>query len=400
HPLWLPRRPVAARYHEGCGCTMSTTLDPTESGAQTAAAPVATIPVATTVAPVAPAPVAKRERLLSLDVFRGLTIAGMLLVNNPGTWSAIYPPLEHADWNGWTPTDLIFPYFLFIVGITTYLSLTSRRSRGADDRAIITQILKRGGMIVLVGLLLSGLPYHEFVLRLPFGAQFDSLAPHLGLGHWRGVHCRGAAHHAHVAQAAGGHHRRPALRLLVRHDTRSGPRARGNRRVAAQHEERHARRLARPHGVRHESPLGRLAHLGPRRDSLDHSRDRDLHARRDCRPVDRRAAPAARACGRAVRGGGDRDDGGTHVELVVPHQQEPLDELVRDLHRRHGVRDAGHVHLARGRAGRAMVDQALRHFRCESAGGVHWRGRAVAAHLHAREGTVGGGNDLAAACGV
>ena len=164
---------------------MSTTLDPTESGAQSAAALVATIPVATTVAPVAPAPVAKRERLLSLDVFRGLTIAGMLLVNNPGTWSAIYPPLEHADWNGWTPTDLIFPYFLFIVGITTYLSLTSRRSRGADDRAIITQILKRGGMIVLVGLLLSGLPYHEFVLRLPFGAQFDSIAPHLGLGHWR-----------------------------------------------------------------------------------------------------------------------------------------------------------------------------------------------------------------------
>ena len=57
-----------------------------------------------------------RERLLALDVFRGLTIAGMLLVNNPGTWSAIYPPLEHADWNGWTPTDLIFPFFLFIVG--------------------------------------------------------------------------------------------------------------------------------------------------------------------------------------------------------------------------------------------------------------------------------------------
>ncbi|MEO6447286.1 MAG: hypothetical protein ABIZ91_12060, partial [Gemmatimonadaceae bacterium] len=50
-----------------------------------------------------------RERLLSLDVFRGLTVAGMLLVNNPGSWSAIYPPLEHAAWNGWTPTDLIFP---------------------------------------------------------------------------------------------------------------------------------------------------------------------------------------------------------------------------------------------------------------------------------------------------
>ena len=56
-----------------------------------------------------------RERLLALDVFRGMTVAGMLLVNNPGTWSAIFPPLEHAPWNGWTPTDLIFPFFIFIV---------------------------------------------------------------------------------------------------------------------------------------------------------------------------------------------------------------------------------------------------------------------------------------------
>src|SRR5215218_5319532 len=67
----------------------------------------------------------QKERLLALDVFRGMTIAGMLLVNNPGTWSAIYPPLEHAPWHGWTPTDLIFPSFLFIVGITTHLSLAS-----------------------------------------------------------------------------------------------------------------------------------------------------------------------------------------------------------------------------------------------------------------------------------
>lgn len=136
-------------------------------------------------APPARAAAPPRERLLSLDVFRGLTIAGMLLVNNPGTWSAIYPPLEHADWNGWTPTDLIFPFFLFIVGITTHLSLTARRRRGATDRDILTQIVKRGSLIVLVGLLLTGLPYHEFVIHLPFGAQFDSVTPHLGLSHWR-----------------------------------------------------------------------------------------------------------------------------------------------------------------------------------------------------------------------
>src|ERR1700747_3726393 len=75
-------------------------------------------------------PKRSRERLLSLDVFRGMTVAGMLLVNDPGTWSAIYPPLEHAAWNGWTPTDLIFPFFLFIAGVTTHLSLAAPRARG------------------------------------------------------------------------------------------------------------------------------------------------------------------------------------------------------------------------------------------------------------------------------
>ncbi len=101
----------------------------------------------------------KPERLLSLDVFRGMTVAGMLLVNNPGTWSAIFPPLEHAEWNGWTPTDLIFPFFLFIVGITTELSLRARRARGDDERAIVRQVLRRGALIFLFGLLLSASPF-------------------------------------------------------------------------------------------------------------------------------------------------------------------------------------------------------------------------------------------------
>jgi predicted acyltransferase len=107
-------------------------------------------------APTAP-PV--RERLLSLDVFRGLTVAGMLLVNDPGTWSAIYPPLQHAAWFGWTPTDLIFPFFLFIVGITTQLSVSARRARGDDESAIRAQILRRGALILLLGLLLNGFPF-------------------------------------------------------------------------------------------------------------------------------------------------------------------------------------------------------------------------------------------------
>src|ERR1700712_485492 len=101
---------------------------------------------------------APRERLLSLDVFRGMTVAGMLLVNNPGTWSAIYPPLEHAEWHGWTPTDLVFPFFLFIVGITTHLSLSVRRARGDAGGALVRQVLRRGGLIFLIGFLMSAFP--------------------------------------------------------------------------------------------------------------------------------------------------------------------------------------------------------------------------------------------------
>ncbi|MES2524976.1 MAG: DUF5009 domain-containing protein [Gemmatimonadota bacterium] len=107
------------------------------------------------------------ERLLSLDVFRGMTVAGMLLVNNPGTWSAIYPPLQHAPWHGWTPTDLIFPFFLFIVGITTELSLRARRARGDDERAIIRQVVRRGALIFLFGLALSAFPFFTWTATLP-----------------------------------------------------------------------------------------------------------------------------------------------------------------------------------------------------------------------------------------
>lgn len=109
--------------------------------------------------PFAPASTPPRERLVSLDAFRGLTVAGMLLVNDPGSWSHIYPPLEHAAWNGWTPTDLIFPFFLFIAGITTHLSLSARRARGDDERAIRHQIIRRGLLIFLFGFLVNGFPF-------------------------------------------------------------------------------------------------------------------------------------------------------------------------------------------------------------------------------------------------
>lgn len=100
-----------------------------------------------------------RERLLALDVFRGATVAAMLLVNNPGSWAAIHPPLAHAAWHGWTPTDLIFPFFLFIVGITTHLSREARRARGDDEAALVRQVLRRAGLIVLLGLALHAFPF-------------------------------------------------------------------------------------------------------------------------------------------------------------------------------------------------------------------------------------------------
>ncbi len=132
----------------------------------------------------AAAPTAGRpERLVSLDVFRGMTVAGMLLVNNPGTWSAIYPPLEHAAWNGWTPTDLIFPFFLFIVGITTELSLRARRARGDDDRAILRQMLRRGALIFLFGFLLSGFPFFTWPPALPEASFFERVVDRIE--HWR-----------------------------------------------------------------------------------------------------------------------------------------------------------------------------------------------------------------------
>ncbi|MHB1327351.1 MAG: acyltransferase family protein, partial [Gemmatimonadales bacterium] len=110
-------------------------------------------------------------RWLSLDIVRGATVAGMLLVNNPGSWEAIYPPLRHAVWHGWTPTDLVFPFFLFIVGITTELSLGRRASTGASDTAIRRQVVRRAGLIVLIGLGLAAFPFFPLerfeTLRIP-----------------------------------------------------------------------------------------------------------------------------------------------------------------------------------------------------------------------------------------
>ena len=101
-------------------------------------------------------------RLLSLDVFRGLTVAAMLLVNNPGDWGHIYPPLEHAPWNGCTPTDLIFPFFLFIVGVSIAYALGPARQDPARHPALLGRIVRRAAVLFGLGLLLALEPRFNF----------------------------------------------------------------------------------------------------------------------------------------------------------------------------------------------------------------------------------------------
>jgi predicted acyltransferase len=109
--------------------------------------------------PVVAAPLRTPARLLSLDAFRGLTMAGMTIVNNPGDWAHVYAPLRHAEWHGCTPTDLVFPFFLFIVGVAITLS---RKAGGW------TPIVGRAAKLVALGLFLNGFPWFTLAtLRIP-----------------------------------------------------------------------------------------------------------------------------------------------------------------------------------------------------------------------------------------
>jgi predicted acyltransferase len=117
----------------------------------------------------APAPVKRGERLISLDVFRGATIIAMILVNNPGTWGAIYPPLRHAAWHGWTITDLIFPFFLFIVGVAVVLAFEKRLAQGADRLDLVKKTGKRAGILFGLGLVMAAYPV--FTVAPEFGLR-------------------------------------------------------------------------------------------------------------------------------------------------------------------------------------------------------------------------------------
>ncbi|MBX2816417.1 MAG: DUF5009 domain-containing protein [Saprospiraceae bacterium] len=108
-----------------------------------------------------------KDRLTSLDFFRGATIAGMIVVNDPGSWKHVYAPLKHAEWHGVTATDLVFPFFLFIVGVSIALSYTKQLALGREKGAMAKKAAKRAAIIFLLGMLLTLFPKFDFAnLRL------------------------------------------------------------------------------------------------------------------------------------------------------------------------------------------------------------------------------------------
>ena len=109
------------------------------------------------------------NRVLSVDIFRGITIAAMILVNNPGTWSQVYPPFLHAEWHGLTPTDLIFPFFLFIVGMSITFAYTKKKERGVNI-SVYKKIISRTIKLIVLGLILAG-----FTIVFPFFKEFSTL---------------------------------------------------------------------------------------------------------------------------------------------------------------------------------------------------------------------------------
>ncbi len=112
---------------------------------------------------------------MSLDVFRGATIASMMLVNNAGDWNHVYEPLEHAPWHGWTFTDTIFPFFLWIVGVAIPFSLGRKVEEGANPGSLVGRILRRSLILIAIGVFLNAFTYF-------FNGQFSR--GHEGFGYW------------------------------------------------------------------------------------------------------------------------------------------------------------------------------------------------------------------------
>jgi len=104
----------------------------------------------------------KPGRLISLDIYRGLVVAGMILVDNPGSDEGAYWPIKHAKWNGWTAADLIFPSFLFLVGVSIVFAFSSRLKRGESRGHILYHAFKRSLLLIAIGLFVNGFPFVGF----------------------------------------------------------------------------------------------------------------------------------------------------------------------------------------------------------------------------------------------
>ena len=130
----------------------------------------------------------KQDRLLSLDAFRGFTIAAMILVNAPGSWDFVHPQLEHAAWNGWTCADWVFPFFLWIMGVAMTFSFASRRAKGTSLATLLPGILRRTALLFLLGMVYNTFPFgllpgqnlHWATLRIPGVLQRIALCYALG----------------------------------------------------------------------------------------------------------------------------------------------------------------------------------------------------------------------------
>ena len=173
-PLRPPRavRTVAARPRPAPMAAPPGTADalPLARSAAPSAAPLAA-PASVPASALLPGP----ERLTSLDAFRGATIIGMILVNNPGTWGAIYAPLKHAAWNGWTPTDLIFPFFLFIVGVSTALAFHRALGRGATRASLAGKAGRRALWLFGFGVFMAAFPFFTLEDGAVAGRDYGTL---------------------------------------------------------------------------------------------------------------------------------------------------------------------------------------------------------------------------------
>ncbi len=108
------------------------------------------------------------NRIMSLDIFRGLTIMAMIIVNTPGSWNYSYSILQHSHWNGCTPTDLVFPFFVFAMGFSAVLSISKRKQKGTSKQKLALQLLRRSAIIFILGLIVNTFPFTNMEnIRIP-----------------------------------------------------------------------------------------------------------------------------------------------------------------------------------------------------------------------------------------